>query len=483
MSTPLPMLNESDIQLLSSRVTDEEIYNAMFGMKRDSCGGPDGFNAVYFTHCWDVIANDLKNAMHNFFEHNKLPTSINATNLCLVPKGEHVTTLHAYRPIACCNIIYKCISKVIAARLRHVLPTVISDNQAAFLNNRSILDNVLATHELLNGYGRTHVSPRAMMKLDIKRAYDTVSLEALTGIMGLMGFPGHFVSWIHTCISTVSYSLCYNGGTVGYFRSQRGIRQGDPMSSYLFIIVMEFFTQLVNKQVVNNNYELHPKCRNPLITSLLFADDVLLFVKPTVSTMDCVKSILHTFEKCTGLQVNRSKSFLLVAGLNDSDNQHIHHESQLPNLPEGTVHLGIPLCSRRIGVTACLPLFERITEAMNRWASNKLSQAGRTTIIKSIIQAMTVYWCRCFILPSALLTTIRKAMNHFLWTGSMYSKKLIPIAFAKLEKSQKYGGLGIKCMRTWNQAAFSKHFDNLINEKPNLWVKWARQHHLGNKNL
>lgn len=122
--------------------------------------------------------------------------------------------------------------KIIASRLKVVLPQVISSNQVAFLPSRSILDNVLMTYELLKVYNNTHISPRAMLKLNISKAFDSIQWDSIVRIMSLVNFPKHIVAWIFARISTASYSIIVNGSNVGYFQSKQGIRQGDVMSAY-----------------------------------------------------------------------------------------------------------------------------------------------------------------------------------------------------------------------------------------------------------
>lgn len=133
-------------------------------------------------------------------------TRVNATNLALIPKSEHLVSVVDFRPIACCNITYKCISKIIVSRLKNVLPFLISENHAAFLLHRN---NVLLTHELLKDYKRTGVSLRDMLKLDIRKAYDTLQWTSISKVLSRMNIPAHFSSWIYTCLSTIHFSLCY----------------------------------------------------------------------------------------------------------------------------------------------------------------------------------------------------------------------------------------------------------------------------------
>ena len=129
-----------------------------------------------------------------------------------------------FRPIACCNVVYKCIAKILANRMKCVLGSIISPNQSAFIAGKDITDNILLSSELLKGYNRLNLSPRCVLKLDIQKAYDTVQWKAVIYVLFKMNFPIPFLSWIYTCISTASYSLSHNGDVFGYFKATQGIR-------------------------------------------------------------------------------------------------------------------------------------------------------------------------------------------------------------------------------------------------------------------
>lgn len=479
----LPRVTADEAALLVLRVTNDEIKKTLFSMNKNSSGGPDGFNVKFFTSSWDIVGEHFCKAVQNFFTKVRMLKSANATNLVLIPKSSPSSTVSSFRPISCCNVVYKCISKIIATRLVAVLQRIISHNQVAFLPKRNILDNIMLAHELLKGYGAANNPSGAMLKLDLKKAYDSIQWKSIVRIMSIMGFPKVYVAWIYECLSTANFSLIFNGTSSGYFPSKQGIRQGDPLSSYLFIMVMEVFTCMLTPLYQNKLVQYHPKCKDLQITSLLFADDIMIFTRPDSNSIACILETISQFYSMTGLQLNPDKSSILFSGISPVQAHDLTTFSGMQPMSHDMNYLGLPLCSSRVRKVDCLPLYNKITAAMGCWANRFLTQAGRLVLIKSISFSMMVYWARAYILPKKLLDMVRSAMMRFFWFGSLHSKKIFPCSFSSLEKPKKKGGLGLFNIATWNKAAFSHHFDAILNKKDTLWVRWTLRHNVGAKSF
>lgn len=170
-------------------VTTEEIKRAMFAIGGDKAPGPDGFSASFFHKNWSIVGPDVVNAVTYFFSHKCLPKGWNATAFTLVPKLSCPLTMKDYRPIACCNVIYKCITKLLALRLQPILPHLIDQSQAVFVKGRSISDNILLMQELVRNYHRNALPKRSAVNIDLMKAYDSVDWEFLFDVMHAMDFP------------------------------------------------------------------------------------------------------------------------------------------------------------------------------------------------------------------------------------------------------------------------------------------------------
>ena len=206
-----------------------------------------------------------------------MPRSINATLLSLVPKTTVAERMQDFRHIACCNVLYKFISKILAKRLKATLLLAIDQNQCAFVKDRLLLENVLLATELVKDYNKHSVTSRSAVKLDISKAFDTVKWSFVEATLREMNYPDLFVTWIMRCIETATFSVSVNGELEGFFPSSRGLRQGCSLSPYLYVIVSNVLSKLINRAVSAGTIGYHPACRELNLTHLSFADDIVVF--------------------------------------------------------------------------------------------------------------------------------------------------------------------------------------------------------------
>ncbi|CAN1128627.1 Transposon TX1 uncharacterized 149 kDa protein [Linum perenne] len=230
----------------------------MFSISGDKSPRPDGFTSEFFKNSWSLVRGDVVLVVQTFFRNGKLHRSVNSAILSLIPKKINASNIKEYRPIACCNVLYKCITKTLAARIAICLSEVISSTQSALVKGHHIGDNILMAHELVNGYHLKHVSPRCdLIKVYLRKAFDFVDLRYLLIVMEAMGFPNQFLIWIRGCLDSAMISIVLNGGSVGYFKGEKGVRQGDPLSPALFIIAMELLHCLFVKAIKEKRIQYH----------------------------------------------------------------------------------------------------------------------------------------------------------------------------------------------------------------------------------
>lgn len=217
-----------------------------------------------------------------------------------------------YRPIACCNVVYKVISKIIARRLHVNLPSAIEKNQCSFVEGRLLLENVLLATDLVKEYHNTSLSPRAAIKLDISKAFDSVQWSFIEATLRAMHYPDQFVSWIMCCIKTAGFSVSINGELEGFFSNARGIRQGCALSPYLYVIVSNVLYLMLNKAVERREIGYHPRCKEVRLSHLSFANDIMVFMDGSPQSLRATLQVFDQFARMPGLAINAAKSTLFA---------------------------------------------------------------------------------------------------------------------------------------------------------------------------
>lgn len=278
-------------RLLERDASDDEILHTLKHMKHNKSPGPDGFNVHFFIHTWEIFGNVFTSAIQSFFRQGCLLRGSNSTAIALVAKIPNLS-MSDLRPISCCNTTYKCIFKIIASRLKGILPTIISPYQSAFISGRRIGDNILLAQVLFRNYHRPYGPAKCAIKINLRKAFDSVSWDFLLSALKLFNFPPKFLYWIKACITTTSFSVKVNGAPCGYFKGAKGLRQGDPLSRYLFVIVMEVLSLMLSKASKDPAFRFHWKTAPISLTHLCFADDLIIFSHRDLASVMIIKLCL-----------------------------------------------------------------------------------------------------------------------------------------------------------------------------------------------
>ncbi|GJV84948.1 RNA-directed DNA polymerase, eukaryota, reverse transcriptase zinc-binding domain protein, partial [Tanacetum coccineum] len=187
------LVSHTDAEWMLRPVSNEEIKQAMFDINDNRAPGPDGFSSKFYKKAWDIIGNDVCAAVKEFFNKGKLIGELNAIVISLIPKLETHTKVSDFRPIACCNAVYKSISKVLTERIKKALCYLVDPNQSAFLPGRQITDNIMLTQELLRGYDWKNGAQRVSFKIDLQKAHDTINWDFLKAVMTKFQFPSKMI--------------------------------------------------------------------------------------------------------------------------------------------------------------------------------------------------------------------------------------------------------------------------------------------------
>jgi len=303
-------LSEEENLSLTAGFSEEEIRNAVWQCEGTKSPGPDGFNFNFLKTCWQTFKVDIVAAVLLFQETGYIPKGCNASLIALVPKVRDPTYLEQYRPISLVGAMYKIIAKVLAERIKKVLPSVINESQSAFLRDRGILDSVLTANEMVEDLRRK--GRRGLcLKVDFEKAYDSVRWDFLYDMLQRLGFHNRWIMWVKGCLESATVSVLVNGSPTDEFIPSRGLRQGDPLAPFLFLVVAEGLAGLVRQAVKAQLLSELKIGRKEVELSLLqFADDTLFLCEDSYVNVVTLKAILRGFELALGLKINFNKSKL-----------------------------------------------------------------------------------------------------------------------------------------------------------------------------
>jgi hypothetical protein len=295
---------------LTQPITQEEVDQAIKSMPPGKAPGPDGFTTDFFHHCWDLVREEVWEVVEESRASGLVLPTLNATFLTLIPKEERVTNPKKFRPITLCNVIYKIITKVVANRLKPILTHVISKEQAGYVEGRQIMDNVILAHEVIHSL-KTSRTKGMLIKLDLSKAFDKASWQYLRAVLESFGFDQRWVEWILNLTSSAFFSILVNGVPTWPFSPSRGIRQGDPLSPFLFVLTAEGLGRYIKSIVTDDSLKGLPLHNiQPTPSHSQFFDDTLLLNSPTAQEANKLKSILSDFTEALGMSLNLDKSKL-----------------------------------------------------------------------------------------------------------------------------------------------------------------------------
>ncbi|GJT58152.1 protein LAZ1 [Tanacetum coccineum] len=359
-------------------VTNKEIRRAMFDIGNDKALSPDEYTSILFKCGWDVVGLDVCNAICDFFDNGQILKEINHTFLALIPKVTTPLKVNDYHPILCCNVIYKCISKILTNRIMEGIKEVVSENQSAFVPGRRISYNILITQELIHNYHRYRGPPRCAFKVDIQKVYDTVDWRFFGTILKSFGFHNIMIKWIMVCVTSALFSISMNGNIHGFFKGKRGLRQGDPLSPYLFTLVMEILTLILKRRVsLSDTFRYHNHREELEIINMCFADDLFIFARRDVESARVIMDSLDEFKQVSGLVPSIPKSTAFFCNVMP----HVKNAiiSIMPFF-EGKLlakYLGVPLISSRLLNRDRKVLVKKARNRIGDWKNKSLSCASR----------------------------------------------------------------------------------------------------------
>jgi hypothetical protein len=265
------------------------------------------------------MKEDFMRYISEFHRNGRLAKGINATFIALIPKVSSPQRLNDFRPISLVGSMYKVLAKILANRLRLVIGSVVSDSQSAFVRGKQILDGILVANETVDEARRLKKEV-LLFKVDFEKAYDSVDLHYLDEVMKKMNFPTLWRKWMSECVGTTTTSVLVNGSPTDEFCIERGLRQGDPLSPFLFLLAAEGFNVLMMAMVEAGLFQGYKVGRgnDMCLSHLQFADDTLIIGEKCWLNVRSMRAVLLLFEEISGLKVNFHKSMLTCVNISES---------------------------------------------------------------------------------------------------------------------------------------------------------------------
>eukprot|EP00253_Pinus_taeda_P018718 PITA_18718 len=457
------LVTKDQNKALMITATLEEIEETVKAMKKGIAPGPDGFTVDFFQAGWHFLGKEILELVEESRMNQKVWLALNSTFYALIPKGDNLEDANGFRPIALCNVIYKIITSMMAKRLRPLLDKLISAEQTGFVEGRQILDGLVVTQEVIHSL-KAKKQKGMMIKLDLSKAYDRLSWNYLAKVLESFGFCRRWIEWIHSLISSPIFSILVNGTPSKTFSTSRGLRQGDPLSPFLFILAAEGLGRFIKKEREANKIKgLKLWGNNLCLTHQQFVDDIMLFGEPTVKEVKHLRKILDLFTEASSLEINRDKSYVFIFNAVDQVKAHLirllgFRRGKLP-----TKYLGNILDFTSKKMKNWQEIIDKLSNKVANWAFRTLNIAGRIVLAKSVLQTIPVYPLSIMAAPLGICARIREIIRNFIWRGADQKKKWALASWCQLTERKEKGGLGLRDPETLNKVLGAK-----------LWWRWLR---------
>ena len=359
-----------------------------------------------------------------------------------------------------CNVYYKINSKILTKRLQPLMVKLISENQSAFVPGRAIGDNVLITHEVLHYLKTSKAKQRCAMavKTDMSKAYDRLEWDFVSLVLERLGFHHNPIKCIMHCISSVTYCFPINGLPRGKIAPSRGIRQGDPLSPYIFIMCSEVLSGLCNRAQEEGSLQGLRVARGcPRLSHLFFADDTMFFLQADKENCASLKTILDSYEQASGQSISKEKSTITFSRKAPASLKTMVKEA-LQIDKEGGVgkYLGLPEHFGRRKKDLFSSYVDRIKQKAKGWSNKLLSGAGKLVKLQSVLSAIPSYPMSCFSLPVSLCKRIQSAVTRYWWDNNEGSRKMAWVSWDNMAKPKALGGLGVRDFQNFNVSLLAK---------------------------
>lgn len=471
-------VSQEENEFLIKPFTMEEIEVALKEMKTNTAPGPNGLPVCFYKEFWPQVKEQIKEILDRLFEDKLELWRINYGVITLIPKVKDANTIKAFRPICLLNVCFKLLTKVITIRITKIVHKVISETQTAFIPSRQILDGVVILHEVLHELKSSNQAG-IILKLDFEKAYDKVQWQFLFEVLQRKGFDEKMIGWIRQATIKGRVAINVNGKTEKFFRTYKGVRQGDPLSPILFNLVADALADMLTRAKEAGHLQgLVPHLVEGGLTHLQYADDTILFMTNSDNNIAVVKFLLFCFEEMSGLKINYPKSEVIVVGANKEEYERVANllNCKIGELP--ITYLGIPVHEGRLTVADLAIVPNKMEKRLATWKCRHLSYGGRAILNNSCLSSIPTYMMGMYLLPETSHHKMDSIRSRFFWEGLENKRKYHMIKWEALCRPKGFGGLGFINSKVMNVALLGKWIYKLESGSKDVCCELLRKKYM-----
>ncbi|GKU91977.1 hypothetical protein SLEP1_g5773 [Rubroshorea leprosula] len=348
-------------------------------------------------------------------------------------------------------------------------------------DGRSTTDNIILVQEAIHSMRRLKGKKGALaFKIDLHKAFDSVDWNYLREVLIDFNLPDQLVRLIMFSVTSLQLSVIWNGEELPYFQPKRGLRQGDPLSPYLFIMVMEKLSHMIMSRLQEHKWTPFRLSHGGLTLShLFFADDLMLFGKASITQIETIIDCLSEFARRSGLEINLGKSKLFVSpNIQGQLANSFSSACGIPLTHDLGIYLGVPIIHGRFKASNYKYILEKMQIKLAGWKQKSLSLAGRRTLVQSVTSSIPTYTMQTVLLPSSTCSAIDSLNRKFLWGSDIQTNKPHLVHWNDVCLPRRYGGLGVRSAKECNKALIAKLGWQILSGGEKPWCQAIKHKYL-----
>ncbi|GJU31065.1 RNA-directed DNA polymerase, eukaryota [Tanacetum coccineum] len=461
---------------LELEVSKDEVKRAVWDCGTDKAPGPDGFTFGFYRRFWKVIENDVFDAVNHFFTYGDIPKGCNSSFIALIPKIPDANVVKDFRPISLIGSLYKIIAKILANRLVVVLGDIVNEVQSAFIADRQILDGPFILNEVLQ-WCKSKKKQSLIFKVDFEKAYDSVRWDFLDEVLKKFGFGDKWCTWIQSCLRSSRGSIIINGSPTAEFQFHKGLKQGDPLSPFLFILIMESLHLSFQRVVDARMFKGITLSSSLMLSHMFYADDVIFVGQWCDDNINTLVQVLECFFHASGLHINMNKSKLMGVLVDDEKVKQAASKLGCLILKPPFSYLGSKVGGSMHRIQAWNEVVDRVYARLSKWKMKTLSIGGRLTLLKSVLGSMPIYHMSIFRVPMSVLRRLESIHSHFFNGHDPNSKRTSWVKWKNVLASKEKGGLGVSSLYALNRGLMFKWVWRFFTQNTSLWSRVIKAIH------